>query len=154
MVLIAAIVSTAIAGAIVAGQYSDDATRWTALGAVFAAGAVVLAFIAGIIATLAYKSAVLRPQIRVLMWDGPGPRASGAIELAAETAKRHQFPGSRMERLVLLKRVEVTLRIENDGPQTARNISIRLTPVGIGWWASPADLPVQWGSTGSTRIWG
>ena len=49
-------------------HYSDDTTRWTAVGAVAASGAFLIAAIAGVVATVAYGYASQRPKLQVSLW--------------------------------------------------------------------------------------
>ncbi len=98
------------------------ADQWAAEGAVFAAGAFLMAVLATAIATVAYINSTERPLVRVAV-SHPGEtdpwRASwvrDARDQSGEKTTRAEFDGWFL-----------TLRLFNDGPVAARFVAIRVT---------------------------
>jgi len=97
-----------------------SADRWAAEGALFGAGAFVLAVLATAIATIAFVNSTDRPKLRIepsYTWrPTPDPPSPDAIP--------GRFPDWSLQ-----------LSIYNDGPVAARNLAVRVTFTDPGLFA-------------------
>ena len=139
-------------------QYgADDPNRWAAVGAVGALGAVLLASIAGVVATVAYQLSSQRPKLVPQLWQ---PQPDNFVQPLGEPivlCVDHEGkppPEHLPDGIQLLLRRQVLLRVVNEGPVSARNVTIRVVLSNLAWHAD--YLPLDWrpDPVATSRAWG
>jgi hypothetical protein len=103
--------------------------QWAAEGAVFAAGAFVLAILATGFAAVAYVNSTLRPRLRISYATFPGWSQPLILSVTPE------YPSGWAEIWTL------NLRLVNDGAVAARYVAVRLRLQGASLYRSIAAKP-------------
>jgi hypothetical protein len=134
IVLLVVVVALALAFAIAVSPSEFPPTKvpdeWAAEGAVFAAGAFLLAVLATAIATVAYINSTEKPALRIILLDYPGVHEP-VSEMWEATPPG---PSGQTSEIAFW----LALWLRNDGQVAARFVAIRLT-VGPDAWLHAAS---------------
>jgi hypothetical protein len=139
LALASGIFVAAIAGAeFILGSGSSTSAKQGAIGDLLAAVAFVLAFVAAVVATLAYRVTILKPDLRAQVRFGHG--VDGSMLLLD---KRHDPATAPQPRGYVGPYVQNTLHIHlhNYGPVSARNPALKVNLVGMMF---PPDEQKGW----------
>jgi len=145
----------------VAANRVPDSDRAAIIGDALAAGTLILACFAGIVAAFAYRIAAQRPRlvVRIHVLEDPNGGADARTplhQLALGTPNDGRRPVALRRRFVeSVESITLSVRLQNVTPWSARNPALRLTLTdirGISFESQQWVVQDQFGNSGFPRV--
>ena len=146
-----------IVGIVIALQMypSDPASRFALAGLALGGGAFLLAISVGVVAVLAYRQSVQRPDLRVdFITEPAGPPL---LRLRRDSTEPPGWPaGAKSAGYQHLSPVDLGIHVENLGEVTASNIVLQLALFGLSLFPVDGAVPSRkwWFPTETDRLGG